>query len=211
MPEDPGVHHNSGRQCTPYFVQRGFRRLSCGERIRPGLLIDDKSDTRLPERRGIADFVFCPELHPGNVPDADRHAVLDLYNGILEVRKRVDTSVALNDHGLLRRVEKPGLRILIGTPRRVHDFVERDRVIPQLRWIGYDLVLLHLSAEDCHVGNARYRQQTRADGPVRNCPQIRRRDCLRRQTDLQDDSNGRADWHHLRSPGRARQTRARQL
>ena len=82
----------------------------------------------------------------------------------------------------------------------------------EVRYAGLSIGdVLHLSAEDCHVGNARYRQQTRADGPVRNCPQIRRRDCLRRQTDLQDDSNGRADWHHLRSPGRARQTRARQL
>ncbi len=97
------------------------------------------------------------KLHAGDVLDVQRHVVVDLDHGILDVGQLLDETDAADDILDLVDLDRPRADVEIRHLDRLYDFVEPHAVRPHRVRVDVHLVFLDKPADRCHFAHARGR------------------------------------------------------
>ena len=213
--EDRGVDRDVG-QARLHLVDRLLDPAGHLHRVGAAVLLHHQQealavvDHGITDQRSGIDEHVAQIAHPHDpaVPLGDRDLrelvrILDRLN-VPDVEPAVAglDEAAGADHRAVGVLEQAGLH---GVGAGVHDLLQADVVLGQLRRVDLDVALRQPLAPDRDLGDAGHPEQPGPDLPVRDGRQVGQVHLVRGEPDLQDPARRGQRRHHERRAGPARQ------
>ena len=168
LPEDVGIHDDARREGLLHAFQRTLDFPGERDRVGSRLLVDahDHSRSLFGIEPGAAAHDRRAELQPGHVAYIDGLVLPVSHYRLADILQAVGAAQVADQEFAVGTDQESAGGVLIGGCHGGFQFMQRDVVLPQAVGGNVDLILLHATADDRHLGNAGHRQQPRTDQPV---------------------------------------------
>ena len=203
------VLHAALRQRRGQHLQAMFQIARDVERIGAVLRGGLHQYPRAPVDDRIAETRCGPVAHLGNIRDAQRHPAAGCDHRLPERLERAPRRLYLQHDALGRSLQVATARHLRAAPRRLGDVLERERRRVEFCRIDPQLPLARIPAEDLCLRHPRHREDLGLDGPAHQVAQLKRRQALAGEAEVQQVLHRGAQRRELRRTYAARQECAR--